>query len=159
MMNVTNQTMAENIVQAVNWTLWIKESGGSPVPLKFSTNTSIAASVLADDYINRGGNSSPANFTEYSTYYSNLKVVFLLEFLARLSEMTPDIIFRIDRDLNITGDPNPEVKQRWYPLAIYVGYFPAFQSAHDWVSSQGRMKYINPVYKALNRYGFRHTAL
>jgi len=43
--------MAENIVQAVNWTLWIEVPGGSPFPMNFQTPLSINATALADAYI------------------------------------------------------------------------------------------------------------
>ena len=59
------------------------------------------------------------------------------------------IIERIDADLRITADPNPEVKQRWYPLGIALGYQFVFEPAHTFVSVQGRMKYLNPIYQTL----------
>ncbi len=80
--------------------------------------------------------------------------MFLLELINRKTEMTLDIMQRIDHDYNMTVDPNPEVKQRWYPLSIGLGYFTAFDAAHDFVSAQGRMKYINPIYQALWDYGY-----
>lgn len=156
---VTNATLASQILNSVNWTLWIEQPGLSPVPMNFSTNTSIQAVQLADSYIKLAGNSSPDNFTVYNSYFSNLKVVFLLELLARQSEVTLAIMQRIDADLNITNDANPEVKQRWFPLAIAVSYYPAFQPAHIFVSVQGRMKYINPIYLALIRNGYRNIAI
>jgi len=72
--------------------------------------------------------------------------------------MTIAIMQRIDADFNLTSSPDPELNQRWFPLAIELGYMPAFEPAHKWVSSQGRMKYINPVYKALLRHGYRGLA-
>lgn len=44
------------------------------------------------------------------------------------------LIERLDSDLGITADPNPEVKQRWYPLCIAFGYGPVFEPAHTFVS-------------------------
>jgi len=104
------------------------------------------ASDLADAYVNLGGKSSPPNYEWYFGYYANQKVVFLLELINRKKEMTLELMERIDRDLNITMDTNPEVKQRWYPLSIGLGYFVAFEPAHTFVSVQGRMKYLNPIY-------------
>jgi len=72
--------------------------------------------------------------------------------------MTLELMERIDKDLNITMDTNPEVKQRWYPLSIGLGYFVAFEPAHTFVSVQGRMKYLNPIYQALWDYGYQTTA-
>jgi hypothetical protein len=62
---------------------------------------------------------------------------------------------KLDADLNITLDPNPEIGQRWFPLAIALKYEDAYKQAHYYVSYQGRMKYILPVYSALVQNGRR----
>jgi len=56
------------------------------------------------------------------------------------------LLERLDIDLGISTDLNPEVKMRWFPLGIMMDYLPIFEPAHDFISSQGRMKYINPIY-------------
>jgi leukotriene-A4 hydrolase len=56
---------------------------------------------------------------------------------------------RIDGDLNITETVDPECKMNWYPLSITKGYQPAFDAAHTFISSMGRMKYLQPIYQAL----------
>jgi hypothetical protein len=72
-----------NIIKAVNWTLWIEVPGGAPVTLvSFETANSTAARALAAEYITLAGKSSPVDFANYTGYYTNLRVVFLLELLA-----------------------------------------------------------------------------
>jgi leukotriene-A4 hydrolase len=56
---------------------------------------------------------------------------------------------KVDADLNVTNAKNPENGQRWFPLAIQTKYEPAYERAQYYVSYQGRMKYILPVYTAL----------
>lgn len=73
--------------------------------------------------------------------------------------MTVDILAKIDADLDITNDPDPEVKQRWYPSGLYLGYQAVYQPAEDWVSSMGRSKYLNPVYMSLVMSGQTATAI
>ena len=63
--------------------------------------------------------------------------------------MTLQILARVDKDLGATAEMNPEVKQRWLPLCLALQYQPAYEAAHEFVSSQGRMKYIDPVYASL----------
>jgi len=53
---------------------------------------------------------------------------------------------QIDSVYNVTEDPDPEVKQRWYPLGLGIYYDPVYDPAHEWVSSMGRAKYLDPVY-------------
>merc|ERR1719468_455540 len=63
--------------------------------------------------------------------------------------MTLKIIERIDQDLEATLELNPEVKQRWLPLCLALRYESAYAVAHDFISTQGTMKYLNPIYSSL----------
>jgi len=58
---------------------------------------------------------------------------------------------KIDEDLNLTNTVDPECKQRWLPLGIRKGYENATEPAHEFVSSQGRLKYLSPIYLALEQ--------
>ena len=62
---------------------------------------------------------------------------------------------KLDSDLNITLAANPEIGQRWFPLSIALKYNVALDAAHHYVSYQGRMKYILPVYTSLVQSGRR----
>lgn len=68
------------------------------------------------------------------------------------------ILQRIDTDLQVTKAENPEIGQRWFPLAIALQYEVAFPTAKAYVQSIGRQKYILPVYTALVRNGYRNKA-
>ena len=67
--------------------------------------------------------------------------------------MTLPILSLVDSDFSVTADPNPEVKQRWLPLGLSLQYNPAYDAAHEFVSSQGRLKYLTPVYQSLQQTG------
>lgn len=67
----------------------------------------------------------------------------------RVGELSYKLLEKIDADLNVTLAPNPEIGQRWFPLAIALSYNVALPQAHHYVSYQGRMKYILPVYVSL----------
>lgn len=89
---------------------------------------------MADEYIELKGKGSPETFDpkdwqDTVKYYANKKVLFLLRLLDKRQYLTVEIIERIDKDLMITDEKNPEIGQRWFPLAIMNGYFPAFPKA------------------------------
>jgi len=67
----------------------------------------------------------------------------------RISEVTLEILTKIDTDLNITGTLDPNCKEVWFPLGIKKGYASVTEPAHTFISTQGRMKYLKPVYQAL----------
>ena len=70
-----------------------------------------------------------------------------------------DILAKVDADLGATAELNPEVKQRWLPLCLAMQYQPAYEAAEQFVSSQGRMKYIDPVYASLEKSGQHDLAV
>ena len=101
------------------------------------------------EYIQLNGTGSPANFSAYFSYYSNLKVVFHDTIETNIDRVNTAILERIDADLNCTEDIDPEVKQRWYPVGLSLNYTPVYEPAHTWISSMGRSKYVTPVYQSL----------
>jgi len=110
---------AEAAIAKVNWDLWVLGPGLSPVPLDFSTPNATEFTNIALDYIARKGDSSAANYTDYlQTKNPNLKVIFLDTLALSKDLVTPKLLAKIDADLNVTHEKNPEVGQRWFPMAI-----------------------------------------
>ena len=64
------------ILKTVDWETWIYAPTLAPVPLDFSTPKSNEATNLALGYIALNGGGSPAGYSDYLSYYSNLKIVF-----------------------------------------------------------------------------------
>jgi leukotriene-A4 hydrolase len=105
---------------------------------------------LADQYITLAGKSSPALFKDYlDQYYSALRVIFLQQLNTRFADVDLEIMAKVDADYNVTGTEDPECKEAWLPLGIRKNYTPAYEVAHEFISTQGRMKYLQPVYQAL----------
>ena len=72
-----DSTDVNRILASVDWASWIYAPGLPPVQSDFTTKASNDSAALADGYIYFAGESSPANYTAFNSYYSNLKVVFL----------------------------------------------------------------------------------
>ena len=93
-----------------------------------------------------------------NTKNPNLKVVFLNKLTDLSDQVTYKTLAKIDKDLNVTHDLNPEIGQRWYPLAIQEDFQDAFPAIKHYVQTIGRQKYILPVYSALVQNGYRNLA-
>lgn len=78
-----------------------------------------------------------------------LKIVFHSTLQENVDSVNTAILERIDLDFSCTSDPEHEVKSRWYPISLTLGYDAVIEPAHDWVSSIGRIKFLRPVYNAL----------
>lgn len=61
----------------VDWDVWVKGPGMPPVELDFTTKKLNSSKALAQDYISRGGDSSPGNFEDYVSYNTNLRAIFI----------------------------------------------------------------------------------
>jgi len=164
---ISNTTMfdkdgTKKLTKMVDWKTWMTAPGPSPIAgsyLDFSTDDSKVAFKLAEDYANLQG-PSPFNLQGFNAWYPNKQVLFVDRLLALNSEgkITIRILESIDADLNITKTIQPEVMQRWFPLGIMNNYAPVFNHAKNFVSIQGRMKYLNPIYTSLVQNGHRDTA-
>lgn len=160
-----DEATSEKILNAIDWDGWIKKGGANPPEWKetFATEAAKEFEHLADAYIDLKGEGRPENYEIYlETDNPNLKVIFLNRLVARQDELTLKTMIQIDEDYNCTWEKNPEIGQRWFPLSIALQYEPAYaqdnSGCHQFISWQGRMKYINPVYQALVRYGRRDLA-
>lgn len=133
----------------MDWDAWVKRPGLAPVALDFVTPELTLSISLANQYITLAGHGSPDKASDFKTFYSNLRVIFLNQLMSRLPEVTVDIMAQIDKDQDITHTKDPECLQRWLPMSILKNYQPAIEVAHTFVQTVGRQKYIVPIYKAL----------
>jgi leukotriene-A4 hydrolase len=140
---------AKEIDEKMQYETWVTAPGLPPVLLDFTTVLLNESSAMADGYIYLDGSASPKNYADFYDFYSSLKVVFIERLIARFSVVDLDILKRIDADFNITETVDPECKQRWFSLGIKKGYEPVFPQAHNFISTQGRLKYLTPIYQAL----------
>lgn len=146
--NFSDPEIVKIFEAAVDWETWITKPGMPPFNLDFSTDESSEAIVLADLYIKLNG-THPDQFLNFDHYYSNLKVIFLERLLIQEKDVSNATMIQIDKDYDLTHTLDPEIKQRWFALGIKRGYYPVVEQAFKFVSEQGRMKYLNPIYLAL----------
>ena len=64
-------------------------------------------------------------------------------------KLKPEQLRQLDEAYKLTGTPNGEIAQRWYPLAERSGYVEARAEMGKFLERVGRRKLIMPTYKAL----------
>jgi len=147
------------ILAMVDYEEWIYVVGTDPTnTLNFTVPPVTAALDMANAYIVGNGTSGPSNYADYNTWESNQKVVFHQTILWNINTNV-EIMARIDSDLNVTAATDPEVRQRWYSLGLYLSYNPVYTPAQTWVSTMGRNKYLNSIYTALSESGQRNLGI
>jgi len=63
--------------------------------------------------------------------------------------LAPDRMNALDAAYHLSGTPNGELAQRWYPLAARSGYHAADAGMAEFLQRVGRRKLIMPTYEAL----------
>ncbi|SCV69938.1 BQ2448_1332 [Microbotryum intermedium] len=75
--------------------------------------------------------------------------MFLDTLTTRYDAFDPKIVRAVDRAYGVNSSTNPEVLLRWYLFTLGSGCYE--KDAAVWIRDQGRMKYVRPLYVALNK--------
>jgi hypothetical protein len=57
------------------------------------------------------------------------------------------IFFEKMRNYNFTATKNAEIRLRWYTLCIKANHTPIFPHVVEFLTGQGRMKFVRPLYR------------
>eukprot|EP00123_Amoebidium_parasiticum_P017081 comp23704_c0_seq1/m.40741 comp23704_c0_seq1/g.40741 ORF comp23704_c0_seq1/g.40741 comp23704_c0_seq1/m.40741 type:complete len:622 (-) comp23704_c0_seq1:650-2515(-) len=152
--------MATAGLEAIDWKTWLYAPGMPPVDLPFDTSLADAANKLADRWavaqpyeVNEQFSSNDVN-----DFVASQKVVFL----SRLAEKDPiphRVLSEMDKMYGFTASENAEIKCAWHSLCLKSNYEPIFPHVVAFVTSQGRMKYVRPLYRALYGAGIKGRQL
>jgi hypothetical protein len=139
----------------MSWDWWVNSyENPSTDQLDFQTPNITAAYDLAQKFITDPSKVTSDDETLYVGWSSTVKTIFCIQLTNGMNngqveqDAGLNILLDVDAKLNISDTKNPEVKQIWFPLSISFGYEHVQEPATQWVKSQGRLKYIKPVYKA-----------
>lgn len=149
----------KNVLDKVDWNAWVNQTGMPPQPIKFTSPKIQEATEMADAYIALGGKGSPDNWADFKEYFSLLKVVMVQQLLNRVDEVTTPIIQRLDADFNLTYTIDPEIKQLWFQITLFKNYAISYPNIEEFMSVQGRQKYLMPIYQAMIESGKRDMAM
>jgi hypothetical protein len=66
------------------------------------------------------------------------------------AEVVPvSTIEKMDSLYKFTSSKNAEIRFRWYQLGLKLNWEPVVAPTLDFITSQGRMKFVRPLYRAL----------
>ena len=86
------------IYKKIDWDEWLNQPGEPPVKYEISSPYIDDAKKLARDYIKLGGQSSPVNYTRFNNFYARAKVITLDELVEQQSNVTFEIMRRLEND-------------------------------------------------------------
>ncbi|KAJ8599808.1 hypothetical protein CTAYLR_004000 [Chrysophaeum taylorii] len=125
----------------IDWDAWFHAPGNLPQTYALDTSLTVAVDEAAAAFP-----WVPA--CSYFSWPTALKLAYL-ERLLLLEKCEKDDLQALDAALGLTATPNAEIRFRWCRLLLSSGVDRGVDLALDFVTSNGRMKFVRPLYKAL----------
>ncbi|CAD8181256.1 unnamed protein product [Paramecium pentaurelia] len=136
------------------YTKWIYDTGSPPVKLGFINDASIQATDLAEDWLSSRPGEQPQGFEIFNQFKSNQKQLFLSYMQEKYTNLNTITMKQLDLSYNLSDNKDAELLFRWYTLSIQTKYATTntnLNKIRTFVGKIGRMKMINPIYKALDK--------
>ena len=144
---------ASQALQTVDWDAWLHGEGLElPVRMEYDQTLAAEAFALAARWIKAIGDGVDGAFaaSDMQGWNANQVVVFL-ERLHAGPPVPLSYATRLDETYSLSTAQNPEVRLRFYEVALEEQGGRYAEEAAAWVASQGRMKYCRTIFKALYR--------
>lgn len=104
------------------------------------------AKAFADAFI---GRKAPADAKKtFDSWHTNTKLIFLNNLVDRVNEISDEVYNNLRDSLQLYTKENAEVLNLWIQVALLKKKNDIIQYAQDFLSKNGRMKYIRPIYAA-----------
>ena len=133
----------------VDWEAWLHTPGMPPVEPKFDSQLADVCSALTKRWLDWDC-SNPCPFTsEDLTALTSGQVV---ELLAQLLEAPPLPVTKLEKMqelYDLDSRANSEIRFRWLRVGLAARWEHQLQPALEFVTEQGRMKFIRPIYRDL----------
>lgn len=154
----SNGTAAQKAqVAAVDWDQ-LFHAAGMPAHTPDFTTPLVSAAVdlskkwieVSDADISTANGFDEANIAGWSTQQANIFLDALLKHAGSVSPLSAAKLAQIDALYNYNSTENNEIKFRWQCLCLSTGVDWIVPKVVEFLKAQGRMKYVRPLYKALN---------
>jgi len=159
----------QSVMNQIDWDTWYYGEGMPPVQNKFNTTLADQATDLAKLWLVNPNEAS--KHKEFLTWSSNQRQYFLDYLLALDSSSSPnqqkgcisiELLEKLDAAYNLSSNSNnSEIKFRWQMLALQQSWLKQYPAVVQFVTSQGRLKFVRPLYKSLYKaaHGGKELAL
>ncbi|KAL6769065.1 LTA4 [Auxenochlorella protothecoides x Auxenochlorella symbiontica] len=147
-------------VGGIDWDLWFYQPGMPPNVNSYDASLAESAYALAQSWhtsdlmgLGTGSTAGPAkaSTTDLDGWSASQKVAFLdkLGELRSMKPFTPATTRRMQELYHFDDSKNAELRRAWYSLCIKAGDLAILPQTLAFLSEQGRMKYLRPLYRAL----------
>ena len=144
--------LGASALASVDWTAWFHAPGDLCQPLALDGSLAARAEALAGAWL---AGTPPA--TDDFREWTNDERVHFLDALgangddgASQTALDAAALDAVDARYALTATANSEIRSRWCKLLLAAGSPRGPPLAVDFLTSQGRMKFVRPLYRALH---------
>eukprot|EP00048_Salpingoeca_helianthica_P016503 m.232660 g.232660 ORF g.232660 m.232660 type:complete len:609 (-) comp18819_c0_seq1:206-2032(-) len=139
----------KDVLDAIDWHAWLHTPGMPPVVNQYDDSLAVAARLLADVWVT-AVDPAAIDAGSLSSFSSQQQQEFLNRLLTKAPLPHPTLA-TLDVAYKLSESKNSEIALRWQQLCLASSYAPIIPHVVDFITSQGRMKYVRPLYKALHK--------
>ncbi|KRX02300.1 Armadillo-type fold [Pseudocohnilembus persalinus] len=150
----------EQIIEKIDFNLWIEKEGNPPYgTLETFTSASYNKAVtLANKFVQFNGAALPQDWEDVlrsSSWNSEMQYAFLNHFLQNTYVTSLRLIKQLDQKYHFKNNDDDEIQSRWFTLTSLHNYQTEENDylLSRFVSVNGRISQILPIYEALNLNG------
>lgn len=140
-------SVPESKLSQIDWDSWFYSEGMPFKQNRFDTTLADSATNLANLWLSNP--QEAAKHTEFNTWSSNQRQYFLDTLIKAKDSITVALLQQLDAQYKLSESRNSEITFRWQVLCLSKSWTPIYSKVVDFVTSQGRLKFVRPLYKGL----------
>lgn len=138
------------VLKQVDWQAWWATPGMPIVTPKFNDTLAVPCTALARRWVEWDPFSTKCPFNKEDL--QALSPIQVRAFLAQLLEEAPlssEKVCHMEEAYGMSGRLNSEIRFRWLRLCLRAKWEECVNAALQFVTEQGRMKFVRPIYRDL----------
>eukprot|EP01137_Pigoraptor_chileana_P002980 Opistho-2@42537 len=140
------------VFNGVDWDAWFKRPGMPIVENTFDQTLANACTALAKRWLDaKPGEYDGFSAADVAGLSTHQLAVFLEKILLGLGSagFPREHCVAMEGKYGLTSNNNAEIKFRWQQLCVQAEYEAIYPKVVEFITSQGRMKYVRPLYRSL----------
>ncbi|KAI8972126.1 peptidase family M1-domain-containing protein [Pilobolus umbonatus] len=137
-------------LNTIDFDEWIYGTGMPPVDPHFDTTLADACFDLAKRWDEAREDEDTSSFSpeDVKNFTATQKIVFL-EKLSDCAPLPHALLSKMDELYEMSPIRNADIRFRWEQICVMASYEPIYPSVIEFITEQGRMKFVRPLYRAL----------
>ncbi|KAJ3359275.1 Leukotriene A-4 hydrolase [Allomyces javanicus] len=142
-----------DLLKKVDWDAWLHQPGQPPVTNHYDETLARQCIDLADRWdAARESEDALEEFSEGDIAdFTSPQVVVFLEKLGAKDPFPHTHIAKMDELYKLTDSHNGEIRLRWHTICLQASYKPIYPHVAQFLSEVGRMKYVRPLFRLLDK--------